>query len=215
MQRPYEEAAQGGIMNQAKRILIPAIVLLTSLPVPSSAQPPAEDPLPLHLTAFAVNMSGVGRANAGTIEMTIERWSTDAEREKLRDTLVERGPDKLLDTLQDIKPRTGFVRTPNSIGWDLYYAREIVNSDNSRRIILATNRPMSFLELRNAGRSTEYDFTIIEIRLGPDGKGVGKYAQAVKVSYNKETKTVELENYGQEPIRLTEVTLAKPKEKKK
>lgn len=184
------------------------------LPALGGEEVAPEDSLPLRLTAFAVNMSGVGRAKAGRIDMTVERWSTDAEREKLRDTLIERGADKLLDTLQDVKPRVGFMRTPESLGWDLKFAREFVNSDGSRRIILASDRPMSFYEARNSTRSRDYEFTIIEIRLGPDGKGVGKYAGAVKVHYDKETKTLELENYGQEPIRLTEVKLEKPKKKK-
>ena len=202
-------------MNIALRSRLAVSVLAVAAAAPAPARAQSDDPgLPETFTAFAVNMSGVGRGGAGTIEFTVERWSTDAERDKLRDTLIERGPDKLMDALQDIKPRTGYLRGPNTIGWDLYFARQFVKEDGSRRVILATNRRMGFNELRQGGRSTDYEFTLIEMRFPPKGKGQGKWAPAVKISYNKETRTVELENYAQEPIRLNEITSRASKPKK-
>jgi hypothetical protein len=126
----------------------------------------AKEPV-LLLRAFAVNMSGGGRAAAGTIDIGIERWTTDDERAKLFNVLVERGSDHLLDALQDIKPRAGYVRTSNSLGWDVYYARELPLPDGARRIVLATNRPMSFWERRNQPRSAEYEHLLMD----PPGKG--------------------------------------------
>jgi hypothetical protein len=185
-----------------------ALVLL-ALP---SGLPPAwgqEPPAPLKLTAFAVNLSGVGRTNAQTLQITIERWSTDAERQMLIDTLVEKGSDKLLDAVDKIKPRAGYIRTTKSLGWDIQFARLQELPSGGRRIIFATDRPMSFYETRNNTRSADYDFMLCEIRLGPDGKGEGKLATAAKVSYDKDKKQVELENYGQEPVRLTSVKVEK------
>jgi hypothetical protein len=203
-------------MKHAIRPLLTAIAAFAAAAAaPSPARSQSDDTgLPETFTAFAVNMSGVGRSRAGTVDFTVERWSTDAERDKLRDTLVERGPDKLLDALQDIKPRTGYIRGPNTIGWDLYFARQFVKEDGSRRVILATNRRMGFGELSRGDRSTDYEFTLIEMRFPPKGKGQGKWAPAVKISYNKDTRTVELENYAQEPIRLNEIT-ARPSKPKK
>src|SRR5262245_35340908 len=93
----------------------------------------------LALRAFAVNMSGVGRAHAGTLDIVIERWSTDDERAKLFAVLTEKGPDKLADALHDVKPRAGYVRTSWSLGWDLGFAHEIPTPDGGRRIIIATD----------------------------------------------------------------------------
>ncbi len=64
---------------------------------------------------------------------------------------------------------------------------------------------MSFWELRNQPRSVEYDFTLAELRLSKDGKGEGKLATAAKISWNPRTSTIEIENYGIEPVRLTAV----------
>ena len=102
------------------RALPLALSLLALLP--SGA--PAKDAKPvLRLTAFAVNMTGIGRGGAGTLQIVIERWSTDAERAALINTLVESGSDKLLDAVQKIKPRAGFIRTNTSLGWDIQFAR--------------------------------------------------------------------------------------------
>jgi hypothetical protein len=183
-----------------------ALALLALLP--SGA--PAKDAKPvLRLTAFAVNMTGIGRGGAGTLQIVIERWSTDAERAALINTLVESGSDKLLDAVQKIKPRAGFIRTNTSLGWDIQYARMTEIEGGSKRIVFATDRPMSFYEARNDTRSSDYEFMLCEMRIGADGKGEGKLAVSTKISYDKDKKSVEIENYGQEPVRLTQVTVDK------
>lgn len=188
------------------------LVGLFALAVPGSA--PAADPL-LSLSAFAVNMSGVGRTGrTETLQIVIERWSTDEERALLVDTLVEKSADKLLDAVQKIKPRAGYIRTTTSLGWDIQFARETDLPSGGKRIVFATDRPIGFQEARNSSRSADYEFMICEIRLGPDGKGEGKLSTATKVTYDKDKKQVELENYGQEPVRLTQVLTDKKKEKK-
>jgi hypothetical protein len=190
------------------RLAVPAALL--ALPAAARAAEPV-----LSLRAFAVNMSGVGAGRAGTLDIVVERWSTEEERNKLRAVLVERGGEALIDTLRDdVKDRTGYIRTSRSLGWDLKFARELPLPDGGRRIILATDRPMSFAELRNQPRSSEYEFLLIEIRLDKDGKGQGKLAGGAKVEFDKESNTVEIENYGIEPVRLTEVKVVGPKPKK-
>ena len=61
---------------------------------------------------------------AGPVEFVVNRYSTDAERDMLLKTLQEKGPDKLLEALQKL-PRIGYFRTPNSIGYDLKFARKV------------------------------------------------------------------------------------------
>jgi hypothetical protein len=126
-------------------------------------------------------------------------------------TLLEKGPDALYDRLQKA-PRVGYIRTPQSLGWDLHYARNIERPDHSRQVVIATDRPIGFWEARNQPRSIDYKFTLIDIRFDADGKGVGKLGFATKISVNKETKTIELENFGIEPVRLTDVNSSRGKQ---
>lgn len=157
--------------------------------------------------ATAVNM-GSGPSGMTRVLITVDRWSTDAEREKLLKTLVEKGPEKLLDAVQDQK-KTGYVRGSNTLGWDLRYAHQSPLPEGGRRVVLLTDRPMTFAEARNQPRSVDYPFTLIEIRFNKEGVGVGKMSVRTKIVLTKDKKSIELENYGIEPVRLTEVRIEK------
>ena len=165
-------------------------------------------PLPLHLTAFAVNMTGVGPATAGVVDITIERWSTEADHDRLLDVLVQKGPESLLSALQDTEPRVGYINTPGQIGWDLHFAKWLPGEDGGYRVVFATNRFISFWELRTSPRSRDYEFMLCDIRMGGNGVGQGTLSNLAKVSYDKKQKTVEIEDYGIEPIRLTDVRVS-------
>src|SRR5678816_890318 len=93
-------------------------------------------------TAVAVENSTLG-SGAGTVLISIDRWSTAAEQDTLVTTLQERGAQALLDKLQDMKP-VGRIRTPDSLGYDLHYAQQTPAGDGGRRIVLATDRPIGF-----------------------------------------------------------------------
>jgi hypothetical protein len=159
------------------------------------------------LLATSVNMSNVGRADPGRIEMVIERWSTERERDELIATLKEKGSNALLDKLQKM-PRVGYIRDANggSVGWDLHFARERKLEDGGRQIVLGTDRPISAWEAANRPRSADYEFTLADIRFDGDGKGVGKLAVAAKITTNPKTGAIEIENFSSEPVRLTDVT---------
>jgi hypothetical protein len=162
---------------------------------------------PEKFTAFAVNLDsstpGV-RPGAGVVDMVVERWSTDAERDRLMKALVEKGPEKLLDTLQGM-PRVGYIRTPNSIGYDLHFARKAPLPEGGERVVMATDRYISFWEAANRPRTIDYPFTLIELRINRDGVGEGKMSIATKITMDKEHGQIELENYGTQPVLLQSV----------
>ncbi len=187
-----------------RRALAPAALALLS-----AATAETQDKAVLRLRAFAVNMSGVGRASSTTLDIVFERWSSDEERKKLLDTLVEKDDEALLSALERIKPRVGYIRTPKSLGWDIQYARMQETPSGGKRIVFATDRPMGFYEVRNNLRSADYEFMVCEIRLGPKGEGEGRLSTATKVQFDRQKRTIELENYGIEPVRLTNVTVEK------
>ncbi len=157
-------------------------------------------------TGFAINMNGVSAT--ATVDFTIERWSTDAEREQLLAILKEekdpyKANKKLLEVLQNM-PKVGYIRTTSSLGWDLRFARQSPLEDGGRRIVLATDRPVGFREARNQGRTMDYPFTIVEVQLDKNDKGVGKILAGTKIYIDKNNNLV-LENYGQQPVRFNEI----------
>jgi hypothetical protein len=169
---------------------------------PASAQTQAT---PEHFTALAVNSNGpVGAPASTTVDIDIERWSTDAESDHLLTVLAEQGPDKLLTTLESL-PRAGSFRTPDSVGYDIHFARRTRAADGSDRITLVTDRNIGYWERANAGRSTDYPFTVIELRIRKDGSGEGKMSIATKITTDPATKSLVLENYNASPVMLTTV----------
>lgn len=156
---------------------------------------------PERFTASAINPN---RAAAGNVEIAIERWSTDAERDRLMGVMLEKGPEKLLDALQDA-PRKGYFRAPGNLGWDIHFARRVPLPDGGERIILVTDRPIGFWEATNRPRSVDYPFTVIELRIDRNGRGEGKASLATKIIADEDAKVVTLENYDLQPVQLTNV----------
>jgi hypothetical protein len=182
-----------------------ALLLALALAVSGASLASAEDSL-LHLRAWAVNLNNGARTN--TVDIVIERWSTPEEIEKLRGVMIE-DRTKLLDAVQKIKPRCGYFRTTNTLGWDVQFAHETQMEDGTRKIVIGTDRPVSFFEARNNPRSRDYEFTLAEIRMPKEGKGQGKAIPAAKLTWDKEKNTLEIENYSREPVRLNEISVVK------
>ncbi len=159
---------------------------------------------------FSASAVSLGTGASGTITFTINRWSTDEERDKLLTTLQEFGTDKLLDALQKIRPPVGYMRRARTTSWSLYYARNNAMPDGSRRVVLATNRKVAFSEAANNTRSMQYQFTLIEIHIDKDGKGQGKLVPAGRVTWDKDKKEIVVENYGNLPVDLINVIAKTP-----
>jgi hypothetical protein len=176
-------------------------VALVLLFAPLAASPQIED-TPARFTAAAVDLN---RGASGTVEFIINRWSSDADRDRLMAVMFDKGPEKLLDALQEM-PRMGYIRTPGSIGWDVRFARHMPAPDGGERIVLVTDRRMGFREIANRHRSVDYPFTVIELRLQKNGEGEGKVSVATRIIADKANKVVTLENYDIQPVMLTKVT---------
>ncbi len=156
---------------------------------------------PERYSANAINMN---RGAAGSIELVVNRWSTDGDRDRLMSVMMNKGPEKLLDALQDM-PRMGYIKTPDRIGWDIHFARKVPGKDGGERVVLLTDRRIGFWEAANRPRSIDYPFTVIELRLNGDGEGEGKMSVATKIIPDKENNIVTLENYDIQPVLLTNI----------
>lgn len=194
-------------MSRTRTLRIAAsMALVAALVVPQAASTAlASEQSILRLRAFAVDLNN--RARTNTIDIVIERWSSPEEAANLKAVLLEKGEDRLLSALQRTRPRCGFVRTSTSLGWDIFFARETPLPDGGRKIVLATDRPVDMWEARNAGRSMDYRFSLAEIRFPKEGPGQGKAITYAQLTFNKETNTLEIENYQREPVRLNQVTV--------
>ena len=165
----------------------------------------------------ALNMSNTATGANQTIRINVDRWSTPAQRQQLITTFLEKGgQDALLKELEK-QPELGRFNfpgylgpDPNNImrlGTDIRYARNFAGEDGGRRIVIITPRIIGFREEVNQPRTTDYPFSLFEMRFDAEGKGQGKMAYATKITFDKNKNNVELENFTSEPVRLNNLRL--------
>ncbi len=152
---------------------------------------------------YHANAIALGKGLASDLQVTITRWTTDEERNALLKALVEQGQEAMIKILEK-QEETGFLRLPNTMGYRLYYAH-LIEDGTRRRIILATDRPVSMAEAWRNGRSQDYAITLVQLQLDENNKGEGWMGFAVKLKVDPEKKTLGIENYGTDPVQLKSV----------
>ncbi len=190
-------------MNTAhlRRVATAGVFVAAALVLPRVARTQDGASLPEQFSATAIDQN---RAAMGPVEIRINRWSTESERSRLMKALLDHGPEKLLDSLQGVKP-VGSIRTPGSLAYDLRFARRTPQPEGAERIVLVTDRRISAWEAFRNSRTVDYPFTVIELHLDRHGEGEGKMSLATKITADKENNIIVLENYDLQPVLLTNV----------
>jgi hypothetical protein len=170
----------------------------------------------VRITGWALSMSTAAPGANQSIQITINKWSSGPQRERLIQTFFEKKQEGLLRALED-EPELGRFNFPGYTGPDpnntmrlgttIRYAWSHPGEDGGRRIVIITPRVIGFREARNQPRTMDYPFTLFEMRFDRNGKGVGKYAVATAINFDKKKNVIELENYSSEPVRLNELKL--------
>ena len=103
-------------------------------------------------------------------------------------------------------PTIGYIWTDEVTGYAIKYAHRVPSADGGQRVILATNR---VLGAQSPGwkpigteSATDYEFTLIELRLNAKGRGEGKTSLTGKVVVDDQARTIALENYAAAPVML-------------
>jgi hypothetical protein len=109
-------------------------------------------------------------------------------------------------------PTIGYLWTNDVTGYSIKYAYHSTLPDGSERIILATDRRLgaysSAWQPAAAASITDYEFTLIEMRLGARGMGEGKTSLTTKVildNVENGAQTVALDNYAATPAILQNI----------
>jgi hypothetical protein len=172
--------------------LVLSALLASTTPISLSTLAP--DGASLKCTAAAIDTGGpLTNPIAQHLEIVVERWSTEPERHQLLASLGE-GQKTILETVRELHP-VGYIKTPASLGWDLHFAQSSPGEDGGSRVIVATDRPMSFWEVRDQPKTFDYPFTFAQLQLNKDGDGKGTLSVATRVVATSDGKYVDLESY--------------------
>jgi hypothetical protein len=159
---------------------------------------------PEKYTAFAVDTSNAApRARTSQVDIQINRWSSDADRDRLLALFRDKGQDALLKELQKL-PVVGYINTPGSLRYDLHFARQRSEPEGGRMIFLMTDRYIGAWEASNRPRTIDYPFTLLQLHVDKNGTGEGKASIYTKITEAKDG-TIELENFADQPVMLNQI----------
>lgn len=144
---------------------------------------------------------GGGRNITTDFTLTITSWTPQSDVTRLRDILRSEGQDDFQKIVG--KEKRGTIQVGTGLGLDLN-AVWVTRDENGRKISALAERWQSFGELRRGARSVDYPFTYIELWIEEDGGIEGTLFPAARVR-SKGDNTIEVENFGIYPARLTNV----------
>ncbi len=157
--------------------------------------------------------SGVAMGTGGTVgaktksfDFRITTYTTDDELNTFATLLKEKGPDALRRALE--KEDKGRLSPSGSLGNQIAVARKR-QAGTETIITIVTARIMPFIELYNNGRSTDYPFGYLQVKLNEKGEGAGQIMAAAKIKFNKKEGRYEIESYGNQYIKAVNVRPSK------
>jgi hypothetical protein len=176
-------------------------ILLSVLVAGSSQSTPAKTPVE-EFSATFTNIGNVGGTGATPITIRITRWTSDDEYSTLMKVLAKEGNEAFTRELQRAKT-TGSIGVPQSLAYPLLYARQVRGAEGGRKIVLITDRPMTFQERTGASISRDYPLTWIEMTLNKDDRGEGTIVLAARLQLLGDV--LGIEDLSTQPARLTQI----------
>ena len=154
-------------------------------------------------TAKVANPAGL--AGAAFVDVQIDKYTPDAERDAMVSTFKSGGFPALVSALRKA-PAVGSVK----MGTDtvvVRFAREQRASDTRRTITIVGDHPMLFVGggAVNAKPREGYDVTVLQIDMDDAGVGQGKMAAAAKIKPGG-SNGFELDDYAEQPINLVNIS---------
>jgi hypothetical protein len=179
-----------------------AVLMVGMISFASMAFCQEEKAKPDSYTFVAVSTGGPSGGASASFDFQIKRYTTDEEVQQLQDILKSQGQEGLRRAMEKLD--VGRINRVGTTGTQIAVARKRQEGSNTI-ITIVTPRNMSFAELYNNGRSTDYPFGYLQVTLNEKGEGTGKIMAATKISFNKKNNQVVLESFGNQYIKAANV----------
>ena len=151
--------------------------------------------------AYSGTAIGTGGSAGGKsigFDLRITRYTTDEEVDQLAKLLQEKGPDALRRAMEKLD--VGRINPTGSVGNQIAVARK--RQDGSDTVVtVVTARIMPFVELYRGGRTTDYPFGFLQLKLNDKGEGSGQIMVAAKIRFNQKKGHYEIESFGNQYIK--------------
>lgn len=145
------------------------------------------------------------RTSTDNFTLYLTGETSDQEARNYLNVLKESGQDEVLDEIENVE--NGRFSVGSNVGIPVNVVRETDDKGN-RKIFVVFRRWTQFREHRNASRSLNYPFGVIELKIDSQtGKGEGRYIPAARIRFKnkKGTPEIEVENFSNIPAKLLAV----------
>jgi hypothetical protein len=153
--------------------------------------------------------SGTAIGTGGTLggksigfTVRVNRYSSDKEVDQLAALVKEKGPDALRAAMEKLD--VGRINPTGRVGNTIAVARKR-QAGSDMIITVVTARIMPFVELYRGGRTNDYPFGFLQLKLNEKGEGSGQVLVAAKIRFNKKKGHYEIESYGNQYIKAVNV----------
>jgi hypothetical protein len=181
-----------------------ALIMFTFL-VPQKPGAVRRPTAPETFRAQAKAASDAGLAGAAYVDIHIDKYSPDAERDAMLATLKSGGYPALLEAIKKA-PAIGTVK----VGTETFvvrWARQQRSGENRRTISVVTDKPMLFVGggQANAKPREGYDIAVVQFDMDDAGVGSGTMAAAAKIKPGG-PNGFQIDDYADQPIKLVSIS---------
>jgi hypothetical protein len=155
--------------------------------------------------AYSATAMGTGGSVGGKaigFDFRISRYTSDEDVQKFADLLKEKGQDALRQALE--KEEVGRISPVGSTGNSIAVARKR-QVGVTTIITIVTARTMPFIELYRGGRSKDYPFGFLQVKLNDKSEGEGQIMAAAKLKFDKKKGGYEIESFGNQYLKAVNV----------
>jgi hypothetical protein len=139
-------------------------------------------------------------------DFRITQYTTDEDVQKFAQLVKDNGTNALRRVLE--KEDKGRINAVGSTGNQIAVARK--RQEGADTIItIVTARTMPFLELYNGGRTTDYPFGYLQVKLDANGQGAGQIMAAARIRFDKKKGQYEIESFGNQYLKATNIRPSK------
>ena len=159
--------------------------------------------------AYSGTAIGTGGSVGGKtiqFDFRITQYTTDEEVQNFAQLVKDKGTDGLRRALE--KEDKGRINAVGSTGNQIAVARKRQQGSDTI-ITIVTARTMPFLELYNGGRTTDYPFGYLQVKLDANGQGTGQIMAAARIRFDKKKGQYEIESFGNQYLKATNIRPSK------
>jgi hypothetical protein len=150
----------------------------------------------------AIGTGGTAGGKSIGFDFRVNRYTSDEEIDQLAALLKEKGPDALRRAMEKLD--VGRINPTGSVGNQIAVARKRQAGSNTI-VTVVTARTMPFVELYRGGRTTDYPFGFLQVKLNDKREGSGQIMVAAKIRFDKKKGHYEIESFGNQYIKAVNV----------